>query len=132
VKPSDVQTIRAVIGGDFGDTAVQFEAEITAVLKDSKRIKFQSVISELVYKTDSLALLEATILPNLKKGLKIVSSNKFHIYSSKEGVLQCSFELPTSPSTDCVSYTVPIFQANCAWKRWHVRSTLHVVSAKSR
>lgn len=71
MKPSDVLAIRAVVGGDFGGTAFQFVAEVTAVT-NSKRIKFQSNISELVHKTDSAALLEATILPNLQKDLKIV------------------------------------------------------------
>jgi hypothetical protein len=110
VKPSDVQAIRAVIGGDFGDTAFQFIVEVTAILKDSSRIKFQSVLSELVCKTDSAALLEATILPNLHKGLEIVSDNELHIYSSDEGVLQCSFESPTSASsTECASFPFEIY-----------------------
>ena len=41
VKPSDVHTVRVVIGGDFGDTAFQFIAEVTAILKNSERIKFR-------------------------------------------------------------------------------------------
>ncbi len=110
VKPSDVEAIRAVIGGDFGDTAFQFLVEVTAILKNSKRIKFQSVISELVCKTDSAALLEANFLPNLQKSLEIVSANdELHIYYSDDGDLQCAFESPTSHSTECVSLPVEIY-----------------------
>ena len=79
VKSSDVEKVRAVVGGDHGDTAFQFVAEVTAVLKDKKRIKFESIISELICRTDSSALLEATILPRLTNGLKKISNDPMHI-----------------------------------------------------
>ncbi len=34
VKPMDVEKVRAVVGGDHGDTSFQFVAEITAELRD--------------------------------------------------------------------------------------------------
>ena len=34
IQPSDVEKVRTVIGGDFGDVAFQFIAEVTAVTKD--------------------------------------------------------------------------------------------------
>ncbi len=38
MRPSDVKVVQAVVGGDHGNTAVQFGAAITAEMHDGGKI----------------------------------------------------------------------------------------------
>ena len=65
LRPSDVQAVQAVVGGDHGDTAFQFGAAITAEMHDGGKIYFEVTTVELICRKDTSKLLEATILPRL-------------------------------------------------------------------
>jgi hypothetical protein len=70
VNPSDVVEVQAVVGRDHGDTAFQFGAVVTAKLWSGDELSYELLSSGLICRLDTAALLEATILPRLTKGLK--------------------------------------------------------------
>jgi hypothetical protein len=74
MRPSDVKAVQAVVGGDHGDTAFQFGAAITAEMHDGRKIYFEVTTAELICRKDTSKLLEATIIPQLTTGLKIIST----------------------------------------------------------
>jgi hypothetical protein len=81
MRPSDVKAVQDVDGGDHGDTAFQFGASITAEMHDDgRKIYFEVTTVELICRKDTSLLLEATILPRLTTGLKIISSPSLHLY----------------------------------------------------
>ena len=86
VRPSDVMAVQAVVGGDHGDTAFQFGAAITAEIHDGETIYFKVTTVKLICRKDTSKLLEATILPRLTTGLKIIRSNH---YTSIPMIMNC-------------------------------------------
>jgi hypothetical protein len=64
VEPSTSKGIQVVVGGDHGDTAFQFGAEVAIMLSDKRVIDFEITNIELICRTDTASLIKATILPN--------------------------------------------------------------------
>ena len=92
LQPSNVYEVQVVLGGDFGDKAFHFVAEVTAFLNDgSEPVYFEFIVSELICKSESAPLLEATIVPRLKEGLKLITDKRLQIKSTDDGMLVCSF-----------------------------------------
>ena len=87
MRPSDVKAVQAVVGGDHGDTVFQFGAAITAEMHDGGKIYFEVTTVELICRKDTSKLLEATILPRLTTGLKIISTQPLHLYSNDDDSL---------------------------------------------
>jgi hypothetical protein len=98
LRPSDVQAVQAVVGGDHGDTAFQFGAAITAEMHDGGKIYVEVTTVELICRKDTSKLLEATILPRLTTGPKIISTQPLHLYSNDNDSLVCSFNTPPPDS----------------------------------
>ena len=98
MRPSDVKAVQAVVGGDHGDTAFQFGAAITAEMHDGRKIYFEVTTVKLICRKDTSKLLEATILPRLTTGLKIISTQPLHLYSNDVDSLVCSFNTPPPDS----------------------------------
>ena len=95
--PSDVVHVQAVVGGDHGDTAFQFGAAITVHLKSGDKVHFELLSCELICHKDTSALIEATILRTLTKGLRIISEQSLHINKSDGNTLVCKFDAPPPP-----------------------------------
>jgi len=101
MRPSDVKAFQAVVGGDHGDTAFQFGAAITAEMHDGGKIYFEVTTVKLICRKDTSKLLEATILPRLTTGLKIISTQPLHLYfhSNNDDSFVCSFNTPPPPDS---------------------------------
>ena len=98
--PSDVVHVQAVVGGDHGDMAFQFGAAITVHLKSGDKVHFELLSCKLICRKDTSALIEATILRTLTKGLWIISEQPLHIYKSDGNTLVCKFDAPPPPEID--------------------------------
>jgi hypothetical protein len=97
MRPSDVKAVQDMDGGDHGYTAFQFGAAITAEMHDDgRKIYFEFTTVEIICRKDTSKLLEATILPRLTTGLKIISSPSLHLYfnSNNKEDLKCA---PSTP-----------------------------------
>ena len=97
MRQSDIKAVQAVVGGDHGNTAFQIGAAITAEMHDGRKIYFEVTTVKLICRKDTSKLLEATILPRLTTGLKIISTQPLHLYfnSNSKDLFVCSFN--TSP-----------------------------------
>jgi hypothetical protein len=109
VNPSDVVELQAVAGGDHGDTAFQFGAAVTAKLRSGYELSYGLLSSELICRKDTAALLEATILPHLTKGLKIISEQPLHLYKTDDDSLICTFYASPVKVTDPTKISVEIY-----------------------
>ena len=111
MRPSGVKAVQAVVGGDHGDTAFQFGAAITAEMHDDgRKIYFEVTTVELICRKDMSKLLEATILPRLTTGLKIINTPSLHLYfnsNNKEDLFVCSFNTPPPDSPHSSSKITP-------------------------
>ena len=97
MRQSDIKAVQAVVRGDHGNTAFQIGAAITAEMHDGRKIYFEVTTVKLICRKDTSKLLEATILPRLTTGLKIISTQPLHLYfnSNNKDLFVCSFN--TSP-----------------------------------
>jgi hypothetical protein len=73
VKPSNVMAIQALVGGDHGNTAFNFEATTTAKLQDGEQLYFKVCCCELNCRKDMLGLFKKATLSRLTTGLKTIS-----------------------------------------------------------
>ena len=60
MRPYDVNSVKAVVGGDHGDTAFQFGVAITAEMHDRRKIYFEVTTVKLICRKDMSKPLEAT------------------------------------------------------------------------
>jgi hypothetical protein len=109
VKPSDVKYVQVVAGGDHGDTAFQFGASVSVELQNSKILDFEVLVCELICRKDTGSLIEATILPTLTAGLKVIKETPIHIYEDSDGSLCCKFEQTTEDTQQSKSISVDIY-----------------------
>jgi hypothetical protein len=100
MRPCDVKSVQAVVGGDHGNTAFQFGAAITAEMHDGRKIYFEVTTVKLICRKDTSKLLEAAILPRLTDGLKIIRTQPLHLYfnSNNKDLFVCSFNTPPQDS----------------------------------
>jgi hypothetical protein len=96
----EVQLLRYLKSRGIGDTAFQFGAAITAEMHDGGKIYFEVTTVKLICRNDSSKLVEATILPRLTIGLKIISTQPLHLYfnSKDDDLFVCSFNTPPPDS----------------------------------
>jgi hypothetical protein len=109
VNPSDVVEVQAVVGGDHGNTTFQFRVAVTAKLRSGDELSYELLSSELMCRKDTAALLEATILPRLTKGLKIISEQPLHLYKTNDDSLTCTFDAPLPEITDPTKISIEIY-----------------------
>ena len=109
-SPSDVVNVQAVVGGDHGNTAFQFGAAVTAKLQSGDEVHFELISSELICRKDTAALIEATILPKLTKGLETISKQTLHIYEQTgDNQLVCTFDLPPPEINDVTKIKIKTY-----------------------
>jgi len=53
MRPYDVKSVQAVVGGDHGDTAFQFGVAITAEMHDGRKIYFEVTTVEIICRKDT-------------------------------------------------------------------------------
>jgi len=111
MRPYDVKSVQAVVGGDHGDTAFQFGVAITAEMHDGRKIYFKVTTVKLICRKDKSKLLEATILQRLTDGLKIISTQPLHLYfnSNNKDLFVCSFNTPPPDSQDHTTIEITVF-----------------------
>jgi hypothetical protein len=109
VNPAEVIRVQAVIGGNQGDTAFQFGASVSIKLNGSKRIDFEVSACKLICQKDTAKFIEATILPMLTSGLKIVATSPLHIYKDNQGMTICKFGQTgqTTTAAHGIIHTIP-------------------------
>ena len=108
--PSDVVNVQAVVGGDHGDTAFQFGAAVTVKLQSGDEVYFELISSELICRKDTSALIEATILPTLTKGLQTISEQTLHIYEQTgDNPLVCTFDAPPPEINDTTKIKIKVY-----------------------
>jgi len=101
ITPAEVERVQIVVGGDHGDVAFQFGASVTVEIIDKQKIEFEVSVCEVICRKDTGKLIEATILPKLTEGLKIVTLIPLCIgVNPDDGELICEFDCsPTVHST---------------------------------
>ena len=82
-----------------------FKLAITVHLKSGDKVHFELLSCELICPKDTSALIEATILRTLTKGLRIISEQPLHIYKSDGYTLVCKFDAPPPPEINEVYST---------------------------
>ena len=110
MRQSDIKAVQAVVRGDHGNTAFQIGAAITAEMHDGRKIYFEVTTVKLICRKDTSKLLEATILPRLTTGLKIINTPSLHLYfnsNNKEDLFVCSFNTPPPDSPHSSSKITP-------------------------
>ena len=63
----------------------------------------------MICRKDTAALIEATILPCLTKGLKTLSGQSLHLYKTNDGPVICTFDAPTTEIEDIVKIKVEVY-----------------------
>ncbi len=84
VEPSTIEGVQVVVGGDHGDTAFQFGAEVAIMLSEKRVIDFEITNIKLICQNDTASLIEALILPRLTHGLERVATLPIHIYTTDD------------------------------------------------
>jgi hypothetical protein len=107
--PSDVVNVQAVVSRDHGDTAFQFGAAVTAQLQSGDEVHFELISSELICRKDTAALIEATILPTLTKGLQKIFEQPLHIYTTGDNPLVCTFDEPPPEINDPTKIILKVY-----------------------
>ncbi len=71
IDPVDIKRITLTAGGDHGGDAFQFGAKVTVHFHNGKPpINIELSVAEVICRTDSAELLEATIVPGLSEAMK--------------------------------------------------------------
>ena len=100
MSPADIERVQIVVGGDHGDVAFQFGASVTVGMINKQKIEFEVSVCEVICRKDTAKLIELTILPELTKGLKVVTLTPLCICVNPDGELICEFNhTPTESAT---------------------------------
>jgi hypothetical protein len=92
IRPSSVERVEVVAGGDHGDVAFQFGASVHVEMSEGNRIHFEVSLIELICRKDTSELIEETILDELTAGLKKVATLGLHIHRDEHtGNIHCEF-----------------------------------------
>jgi hypothetical protein len=92
IRPSSVERVEVVAGGDHGDVAFQFGASVHVEMSEGNRIHFKVSLIELICRKDTSELIEETILDELTAGLKKVATLGLHIHRDEHtGNIHCEF-----------------------------------------
>ena len=100
MSPADVERFQIVVGGDHGDVDFQFGESVTVGMINKQKIEFEVSVCEVICRKDTAKLIELTILPELTKGLKVVTLTPLCICVNPDGELICEFNhTPTESAT---------------------------------
>ena len=95
IDPSDVKRVTNVSGGDKGGDAFQFGSKIKIDFHGGRAPIFVQIsVAEVICRNGTAELLEATIVPNLTKGLKNIATLPLQIYLDNENKVICKFGPP--------------------------------------